>query len=84
MSGKMSLGMRRMVVMPTITMSRAITTNVYGRARARRTIHIGVLQRPSIPGAAACDMSTALTQTIFRAEAAVSAVCHIGSTIIGV
>src|SRR3984893_13508223 len=40
MLGKMSVGVRAIVNGPTIRISRARTTNVYGRRRATRTIHI--------------------------------------------
>src|SRR5262245_48225298 len=39
-SGKMSLGVRAMATMPSRTIASAATTKVYGRASARRTIHI--------------------------------------------
>src|SRR5436190_16091714 len=39
-SGKMSVGIRVMVTTPRIAMSMAITTNVYGRRSASRTIHM--------------------------------------------
>jgi len=38
--GKMSVGVRRIVTTPMIITSMAATTNVYGRRRARRTIHM--------------------------------------------
>ena len=41
-SGKMSVGISRIAKTPPMTMSIAITTNVYGRRSARRTIHTGV------------------------------------------
>src|SRR4051812_36283640 len=41
MSGKMSVGIRRIVATPRMTMSIDITTKVYGRRSARRTIHMG-------------------------------------------
>src|SRR5436309_2113668 len=40
MSGKISVGVRRMVMGVRIRMTSAITTNVYGRLRARATIHM--------------------------------------------
>ncbi len=40
MSGKMSVGIRRMVATPRMAMSIDITTKVYGRLSAIRTIHI--------------------------------------------
>ena len=40
MSGKMSVGIRRIVKTPTSTISIAITTKVYGRRSASRTIHM--------------------------------------------
>ena len=40
MLGKMSVGVRRMAATPSITMSSAITMNVYGRRRASLTIHM--------------------------------------------
>src|SRR4051812_20119970 len=40
MSGKMSVGIRRIVATPMMTMSIDITTNVYGRLSATRTIHM--------------------------------------------
>src|SRR5262249_40570361 len=43
-SGKISVGMRRIVLAPRITIKSAITTNVYGRLSARRTIHIFAAQ----------------------------------------
>src|SRR5580658_4224435 len=42
MSGKMSTGVRRIVIGVRMMMSSAITTNVYGRRRANATIHIGL------------------------------------------
>src|SRR6185295_289960 len=39
-AGKMSMGVRAMVSTPPMAMSIAITMNVYGRRRARRTIHM--------------------------------------------
>ena len=39
-SGKMSVGIRRMATTPRSAISIAITTNVYGRRSASRTIHI--------------------------------------------
>src|SRR5205809_4299567 len=45
-SGKMSTGVRAMVSTPPMAMSSAITMNVYGRRRARRTIHIA---QPTAP-----------------------------------
>ena len=41
MFGKMSVGVRAIASGPTIRMSSASTTNVYGRRSAIRTIHIG-------------------------------------------
>ena len=41
MFGKMSVGVRAIVSGPTIRISSASTTNVYGRLSATRTIHIG-------------------------------------------
>src|SRR5207247_1530010 len=46
-SGKMSTGVRAMVSTPPMAISIAITMNVYGRRRARRTIHIA--QPMSLP-----------------------------------
>ena len=43
MFGKMSVGVRRMLATPSITIRTAITMNVYGRRRARRTIHMAGL-----------------------------------------
>src|SRR3954462_1179703 len=40
MLGKMSVGVRRMLATPSITMSSAMTMNVLGRRRASRTIHM--------------------------------------------
>src|SRR5580693_1583466 len=40
MSGKMSVGIRRIVTTPRMAMSIDITTNVYGRLSGRRTSHI--------------------------------------------
>src|SRR5258708_9126452 len=40
MLGKMSVGVRAIVSGPTIRISRASTTNVYGRLSAMRTIHM--------------------------------------------
>jgi hypothetical protein len=39
----MSVGVRRMLATPSITISTAITMNVYGRRRASRTIHMAGL-----------------------------------------
>ena len=41
MAGKMSTVMVTMDTTPRTAMSRAGTTNVYGRRRASRTIHMG-------------------------------------------
>src|SRR3954463_10590575 len=38
-SGKMSLGMRRIDTIPSSTINSAMTTNVYGRLSASLTIH---------------------------------------------
>src|SRR5262245_59340926 len=43
-SGKMSVGIRRMVTPPRMMTSIAATTKVYGRRRASRTIHMAVTQ----------------------------------------
>jgi hypothetical protein len=40
MFGKMSVGVRRAAVVPKIRINSAMTTNVYGRRRASRTIPI--------------------------------------------
>src|SRR6185295_14714991 len=42
-SGKMSTGVRAMVRTPPMAIRSAITMNVYGRRRARRTIHIALV-----------------------------------------
>ncbi len=47
-SGKMSVGIRWDVSTPSTTMSRATTTNVYGRRSASLTIHTGVSPRPRL------------------------------------
>ena len=44
MFGKMSVGVRAIVSGPIPRISRASTTNVYGRFRATRTIHMRDLQ----------------------------------------
>ncbi len=41
MFGKISTGVRKIVIGVKMMMSSAITTNVYGRRRAKATIHIG-------------------------------------------
>ncbi len=43
MLGKMSVGVRKIASTPITKMSIAITTNVYGRRNASRTIHIELL-----------------------------------------
>ena len=43
-SGKMSVGMRRIDTMPSSATTIAATTKVYGRRRARRTIHMAMLE----------------------------------------
>ncbi len=40
MAGKMSTGVRKIVNTPRRTMSNAPITNVYGRRKASRTIHM--------------------------------------------
>src|SRR5436853_5313961 len=52
MLGKMSIGVRAIVSAPPIAMRNAITMKVYGRRRARRTIHIAQLGAFSTHGAA--------------------------------
>src|SRR5262245_23026288 len=47
-SGKMSVGVILMDVMPSNKMSSAITTNVYGRRRANLTIHISRRERIAV------------------------------------
>src|SRR5258706_14665528 len=46
-SGKMSVGIRAIEIGPPIAISSAITMKVYGRRRARRTIHMRLRQRNS-------------------------------------
>src|SRR5258706_5250203 len=46
-SGKMSVGIRAIEIAPPIAISSAITMKVYGRRRARRTIHMPLRQRNS-------------------------------------
>src|SRR5215468_6358009 len=41
MSGKMSVGVRKITMGLRMSNTKAITMNVYGRRRARATIHIG-------------------------------------------
>jgi hypothetical protein len=41
MAGKMSTVIVTMAATPRTAIKRAITTNVYGRRRASRTIHMG-------------------------------------------
>src|SRR5229473_557104 len=43
-SGKISTGVRKMVMGVRMMMSSAITTNVYGRRSANATIHIGLAE----------------------------------------
>ncbi len=43
--GKMSVGVRKIASVPMIRMRMAITTIVYGRRNASRTIHIGSLPK---------------------------------------
>ena len=43
--GKMSVGVRRMTVIPRMRISRERTTKVYGLRSARRTIHMGIPSR---------------------------------------
>src|SRR5271155_2469943 len=54
MSGKMSVGIRKIVTTPGMTMSIDITTNVYGRLSAMRTSHI-IDGLASVPPAARFD-----------------------------
>src|SRR5882724_6756376 len=61
MLGKMSTGVRAIAKGPTIKMSRASTTNVYGRRSAIRTIHIDSTILTPGPGdvATACHATAA-------------------------
>src|ERR1700730_17177139 len=70
MLGKMSVGVRAIVSGPTMRMSRARTTNVYGRRSAIRTIHIGQLILTHGPEATLQRLVTRGQDTVASAVAA--------------